>query len=168
MLDTVLTNSYLCLLCLGIPFFSGFLIALVAWWIRKHGHDVHTNAGHYDSEDAEIKNPLTKALAKENRLALLSSSLVPMLWGSGFYISFVWMAVFMSDLIDNPIENAFWVNAMSMLFGMTAMLPLAGKLSDRIGRVKVCKKYTSGNVLEMIDYLGSDPFSFFFLIGSFR
>jgi MHS family proline/betaine transporter-like MFS transporter len=120
-----------------IPFFSGILIALVAVWLKKHGADVHTTAGVYDQEDSVIKNPLRLAFAKENRIALISTSLVPILWAGGFYISFVWMAIYMEELLDPPVEGAFWINATAMLLGMTFMLPIAGSISDRIDRVKM-------------------------------
>ena len=72
-----------------IPFFSGILIALVAMWLKKNGDEVHTTAGVYDRSDSEIKNPLTLAFAKENRMSLISNTLVPVLWAGGFYVSFL-------------------------------------------------------------------------------
>eukprot|EP01083_Nonionella_stella_P105212 302530_1 len=47
------------------------------------------------------------------------------------------MAIFMDDLVYPPIEHAFWINAMALLFGVTLPLPLAGLLSDYCGRVNV-------------------------------
>lgn len=120
-----------------IPFFSGILIAFVACYLSKYGADVHTTAGVYDGEDSRVTNPIKVALSKPNRLALLSTSLTPILWAGGFYLSFVWMAIFMEELIDPPVPGAFWVNALSLFFGMTIMLPIAGMLSDRTGRVKL-------------------------------
>ena len=46
------------------------------------------------------------------------------------------MATYMQVLLKHPIENAFWVNAMALLFGVVLILPLAGMLSDKIGRMK--------------------------------
>ena len=125
-----------------IPFMSGILIAFVAMYLKIHGDDVHTNANVYDSDDSKITNPIRVAFRKENRLALLSTTFAPFLWGGGFYISFVWMAIYMDELLDspptsNPVPYAFWVNAMSMFLGMTFMLPLAGFISDKIGRLKL-------------------------------
>ena len=119
-----------------IPFFSGILIAFVACYLKSKP-ELHTTAGVYDAPDSVVTNPIRQALKPGNRLALLSCSLVPMLWASGFYVSFVWMTVFMEDLIASPMESAFWVNACSMLLGITFMLPVAGSLSDRVGRVPV-------------------------------
>lgn len=120
-----------------LPFFSGILIAGVAAYLKATGKEVHTTAGVYDGDDSKIKNPITAALAPGNRMALLSTSLTPMLWASGFYVSFVWMAIFMDELNEPPVPGAFWVNAISMLLGMTFMLPIAGGMSDRVGRVPI-------------------------------
>ena len=46
------------------------------------------------------------------------------------------MAIFMDDILQPPIENAFWINALTLLFGVTLPLPLVGMLSDYCGRVK--------------------------------
>ena len=43
----------------------------------------------------------------------------------------------MDDLLYPPIENAFWINAMALLFGVTLPLPLMGLLSDYCGRVRL-------------------------------
>jgi MHS family proline/betaine transporter-like MFS transporter len=120
-----------------LPFFSGILIAFVACYLQAYGAEVHTTAGVYDSAESVHTNPIKMALRKGNRLALLEAALVPTLWASGFYVSFVWMAIFMDELLDPPVKHAFWINIMSMLLGMTFMLPVAGALSDRVGRVRL-------------------------------
>jgi MHS family proline/betaine transporter-like MFS transporter len=120
-----------------LPFFSGILIAFVACYLKAYGAEVHTTAGVYDSAESKHTNPIKMALRKGNRLALLEAAMVPTLWAAGFYVSFVWMAIFMDELLDPPIKNAFWINIMSMLLGMTFMLPVAGAMSDRVGRVKL-------------------------------
>jgi len=43
----------------------------------------------------------------------------------------------MSHLLDPPVPGAFWINATSMVLGLTLMLPVAGALSDKIGRVRI-------------------------------
>lgn len=108
----------------------------MALYLRCHGEEFHPNENVYDHEDSEIKNPIRAAFRKDNRWALLSTSLTPMLWAAGFYISFVWMAIYMAELLDPPVKNAFWVNAAAMFCGMTFMLPLAGSISDKVGRTK--------------------------------
>jgi len=57
--------------------------------------------------------------------------------GAGFYTTFVWMAIYMKALADPPIEHSFWVNASSLLFGLIIPTPIAGMLSDYLGKFKV-------------------------------
>mmetsp|Transcript_63084 Transcript_63084/g.70652 ORF Transcript_63084/g.70652 Transcript_63084/m.70652 type:complete len:533 (+) Transcript_63084:71-1669(+) len=135
-----------------IPFFSGILIAVVACYLQKYGtEDSYAGVNNLDENGEAMKsssdfnengeltvvkqhNPIKVAFRRGNRLALLSTSMAPMIWASGFYVSFVWIAIFMTELMDPPILHAFWINSMSLLFGMIFVLPVAGALSDRVGR----------------------------------
>ena len=129
-----------------IPFLSGILIAFVAMYLREHGVDHNPNAGEYDDdvEDSSDvskqkvskKHLLSEVFKRENLPALGSATLTPMLWGAGFYTSFVWMAIYMKVLCNPPYEHAFWINAGALLFGIILPLPLTGMLSDKIGRDK--------------------------------
>ena len=149
-----------------IAFFTGILILPAAIYLHFCGREHHPNAGEYDSTitddglldetiNTEVgegiigrqeslttasqqqKHPLREAVKRENLPALLSSTLVPMLYGGGYYISVVWMAVYMQTLLVPPINGAFWVNLIANVFGLTAISFLAGWLSDRYGRVKL-------------------------------
>ena len=91
-----------------------------------HGDDV--------PKQVSTQNPIKLAFSRANIRPLLSSVMVPLLWSSGFYLAFVWMAVFMSDLIDPPIPNSFLVNSASLFCSVCLVFPLAGILSDRFGR----------------------------------
>ena len=52
--------------------------------------------------------------------------------------SFPWhRAIYMKDLIDTPVPNAFAVNSMSLLLSVCFFFPYAGILSDRFGRRKI-------------------------------
>jgi len=140
---TVLTDKQLITWGWRLPFLSGILISFVAMYLRDHGKEHNPNAGEYaDEDDSQCNNnsskesPLSEVFKRENLPALLSSFLTPMMWGGGYYTTFVWMAIFMEVLVDPPIEHGFWVNACSLLFGIIIPLPLAGMLSDRLGRDK--------------------------------
>jgi MHS family proline/betaine transporter-like MFS transporter len=142
----VLTDEQLLSWGWRIPFFSGVLIAFVACYLHKYGAEGAYHANSNDvSEEAiaavtktvEPHNPIKVALRRGNRLALFSTSIVPMLWAAGFYVSFVWIAIFMEELMDPPVPGAFWINSLGLLFGMTWVLPVAGAISDRIGRTLV-------------------------------
>ena len=80
--------------------------------------------------------PLQYALKRDNLPALLSAFLTPMLAGAGYYITFVWMAIYMAELLDPPVKGAFWINLLASVFHISTSV-LAGWLSDKHGRNKV-------------------------------
>jgi MHS family proline/betaine transporter-like MFS transporter len=82
-------------------------------------------------------NPLRLAFAKGNRRALAASAMVPMLWSAGFYLCFVWMAIYMNTLIEDPVPNALAVNSAALLVSVCLFFPVAGSLSDRYGRRRI-------------------------------
>ena len=49
------------------------------------------------------------------------------------------MAIYMSVLVEEPIEHSFWINAGALLFGVIIPMPIAGMLSDRFGRSRTMK-----------------------------
>ena len=125
----------------------------MAVYLRAHGDEHNPNTGEYhgngntthnnpEGGDASIiqqpsKFPLREAIRKENLPALISATLTPMLGGASYYVTFVWMAIYMETLIDPAIKHAFWINAMALLFGVTVPMPLIGMLSDHCGRVPI-------------------------------
>lgn len=135
-LRSALSEEQLLLWGWRIPFVSGILIIFVAIYLKCWGVEHHPNAGVYDHQDSEIKNPLAASFRKGNRWPLVSCALTPMLWAAGFYVTFVWMAIYMEDLVEPPIPNAFWINFGTLLLGLTAFLPLSAMLSDKVGRVR--------------------------------
>eukprot|EP00585_Thalassiosira_rotula_P009650 CAMPEP_0196143550 /NCGR_PEP_ID=MMETSP0910-20130528/13588_1 /TAXON_ID=49265 /ORGANISM="Thalassiosira rotula, Strain GSO102" /LENGTH=482 /DNA_ID=CAMNT_0041405027 /DNA_START=145 /DNA_END=1593 /DNA_ORIENTATION=- len=108
----------------------------------EHDSNEQAGVGIYGAPPAsslqqqQQKHPLREATKRENLRSLLSSALVPMLYGGGYYLSVVWMAIFMGKLVDPPVNGAFWVNLVCNIFGLTGMSFLAGWLSDHVGRVR--------------------------------
>lgn len=113
-----------------VPFLSGIFILIPAGYLHyKCEHDEIAN--HKDS--ANHINPIKAAFSKNNRRSLISATLVPMLWAGGFYLTFVWMAIFMDSLVEPPVPNAFGINALSLLLTMCLLMPISGWLSDKFG-----------------------------------
>jgi len=122
-----------------IPFFSGILIIFVAYYLNEYGVEIqHSNdnntATNENNKESIHVNPIKHTFRKGNRLAILQVALTAMLGTASFYMTFVWLPVFMSKLLDPPIPNAFWINACNLLVCLI-MLPYAGHLSDSYGRV---------------------------------
>jgi len=112
-----------------IPFLSGILVSISGIYLRSHGNEDEKHATNIESG-----NPIQLAFRRSNLRSLLASAMVPLLWSGGFYLSFVWMAVYMSDLIDSPVPNSFAVNSASLGLGLCLLFPVAGWLSDKVGR----------------------------------
>ena len=92
--------------------------------------------------------------------------LVSMIWGSGFYVTFVWMAMYMHRLIPNPIPNAFWINALALSLGIILALPLFGHLSDAAGRkpimfIGACTVAAAGPLAVYVISMGNPVTAFF-------
>jgi MFS transporter, MHS family, proline/betaine transporter len=153
-LRELLTHEQLVTWGWRLPFLSGIVVSFSGFYLKSHGgdhdgHHYHTPDNDRDArngttiDDVEDEppgtkkaaNPLRQAFALENLRSLLASSLVPMLWSAGFYLSFVWMSIFMSDLIETPVPGAFGINSASLFFSVCLLFPFAGILSDRFGRI---------------------------------
>lgn len=113
-----------------IPFLMGILVSLSGYYLKHHGTEVQT-------VHKNVSNPIKEAFSKENRRSLLSACFVPMLWSCGFYLSFVWMAIYMQDLVQTRVPNAFLINSLSLLFTNCLFFPIAGSLSDKYGRTTI-------------------------------
>jgi len=113
-----------------VPFLMGILVSASGFYLKHHCSEVqipHKN----------VQNPIKEAFSKDNRRSLLSASFVPMLWSCGFYLSFVWMAIYMQDLVATRVPNAFLLNSFALFFTNCLFFPVAGSLSDKYGRVNV-------------------------------
>ena len=136
-----------------IPFIAGVVVSFAGYYLKEHGE----KRPHIPSSDI-TPNPIALAFANHNRRSLLAASMVPMLWASGFYLSFVWIAIFMNDLIEQPVPGAFGVNAISLFLSVCLFFPVAGGLSDRFGRRNIM---TIGGI-----FMGLVAPVMFFLIGT--
>ena len=103
----------------------------------------HLKSANDNPQSAQHANPLRIAFSAENRRSLLASSMVPLIWSGGFYLCFVWLSIYMTDLVDPPVPGAFGVNSCSLLL-LALLFPFAGALSDCVGRGIVM---TTGGVL---------------------
>ena len=140
-----------------IPFLCGIFVSYFGFYLRNHGadHDGYhvptqreednnhssIEGNDIDNEihsiDPKFQNPLRDAFRRKNLRSLFAASLVPMLWSSTFYLTFVWMPIFMAELSDNPVPGAFLINTISLFLSLCLVFPVAGMLSDTFGRVRI-------------------------------
>jgi len=139
-----------------IPFLSGVVVSFAGFYLRAaeegagdadNGNDDNgANVMASSTKDSDKKSEMKKEASKSNSnpfatlfkpgniRPLLAASMVPMIWSAGFYLSFVWMAVYMSTLTDTPVPHAFAINSASLFIGVCLFFPIAGWLSDKYGR----------------------------------
>jgi MHS family proline/betaine transporter-like MFS transporter len=127
-----------------VPFLFGVTIAAVGIWLRRSlpESEAFEKAS---EEDDSYRSPVLRAIAEAGgRIAHLSALLA--LYGTSFYMLFVWMPTYYTDILDPPIPHAYMVNTVSMVL-LLALLPVAGALSDRFGRRRVLLVAMSLNAL---------------------
>ena len=138
-----------------LPFWSGIVVSISGFYLKSssdgHHHYNHNQTPQQRRHDAEEDengqivdttppdrtsrvNPIRLAFSRGNRRSLLAAAMVPCLWSAGFYLSFVWMATYMKELLDPPVPHSFTINAMSLLLSVCLFFPVGGKVSDYFGR----------------------------------
>lgn len=117
-----------------IPFLMGVLVAGAGLWLRL-GVDESPSFTRAAREGEVVQSPLWEAV-RTDRAAVVRTCAMAMMMATGFYLPFVWIATWLSDLHRPRLPQALTVNSIAM----TALLvfqPLGGWLSDRLGRRKV-------------------------------
>jgi len=117
-----------------IPFLSGILVSVSGFYLKNQGEDDDESGHIHGAPSNSAANPIRLAFSRSNIRSLLASCTVPMLWSVGFYLTFVWMTVYMTDLIESPVPNSFGVNSLSLSLSACLLFPLCGWISDKIGR----------------------------------
>ncbi len=117
-----------------VPFLFGVAIAGVGIWLRLGLPESEAFEQASEKDDSD-RSPVVRAVAEAGgRIAHLSALLA--LYATGFYMLFVWMPTYYTDILHPPIPHAYLVNTVSMVL-LLALLPVSGALSDRFGRRRV-------------------------------
>jgi len=135
-----------------VPFLSGILVSVSGFYLRSHGGDDGGSHLHGTTTNAAEVNPIKLAFSRGNLRSLLAASLVPLLWSCGFYLTFVWAAIYMKDLVETPVPNSFMVNSASLGLSVCLLFSVAGWLSDKVGRKRIM---AAGGILLGLCYPGA-------------
>lgn len=94
-----------------VHIFSGGLLLICGTCLALTHQSVGNEHAATDSTRAQNKrsNPMALAFAPGNRRALLSACMVPVLGSAGFWLTFVWMAVYMVRFAGPEIGVAFLI-----------------------------------------------------------
>lgn len=115
------------------PFWAGILVSISGVYL-KMAEDGHSHLTKKKSSLASAGNPIVTAFDKEHRPYLLMTTLATVIWSCTFYILFIWMPIFMTDIRSPPLNNAFAITSLVLFTTNVLFFPLAGALSDLIGR----------------------------------
>lgn len=110
-----------------LPFLVGLLVGIAGLFVRRHIPEVDKPAA-----PAGAPSPVWQALRCEWR-AILRIALLNVVSGVGFYVAFVFLVTYMQMVGGLSEATALQINTVSML-ALLAIYPLAGWLSDRVGR----------------------------------
>jgi MHS family proline/betaine transporter-like MFS transporter len=108
-----------------IPFAVGLLVALGGLWIRSHYVE---RKPQQQAAKAPLKEALTTHWRTIGQLVLLTAGL-----SVGFYVTFVYSATWLQQVANVPGSTALLLNTIAMSV-LLVVCPLAGALSDRVGR----------------------------------
>ncbi|ARN83527.1 hypothetical protein B1812_09625 [Methylocystis bryophila] len=124
-----------------LAFFSGLLIGLVVFLIRRR---LPPDKKILEAEQAR-KSPLGEAFRTQWRtiLKVLGFTLGH---GVGFYLCFVYLSTWLKEQQHVASSTALTLNSIA-IFAMLIFTPLAGALSDRIGRKPVLIAGAAGMAL---------------------
>lgn len=118
-----------------VPFLIGLLIGPVGMWIRRHLAEtdefLDARAARADGQEAS----LPRMLAEHLRGVMVSFGLVV----SGtitYYVVLVYMPTFAKTQLGFELADAFMAQVVGLLC-LTAVIPVFGGLSDRVGRKPV-------------------------------
>jgi MHS family proline/betaine transporter-like MFS transporter len=116
-----------------IPFLLAGPMGVVGWYIRSKLED--SPRFHALKESSEVsKNPLRAAFGNPRHLKAIGLTIVlPALNGPGYYILFVYMPTYLKSALKFSQVQGLIVTAAG-LAAIIISIPLAARLSDRIGR----------------------------------
>lgn len=113
-----------------LPFLGGLVIGIVGWRMRR-GLEEPAVFLQMQREGKTAKRPVIQAL-QETPGRVVQVAGISLTLGVGVYTLFVWMPTYLTTFVKPPVANALLINTIAMAL-MLVLMPLAGRLGDRIG-----------------------------------
>lgn len=127
-----------------LPFMAGLLVGGIGLWMRKGMVETPDFQRLKDTGEVD-RNPLLDAIQSTPTHIIRVGAMV-VLMGGGFYMLFVWWPTYLTKIVTPPVPHALTVNTISMA-ALMMLIPVAGWLSDRVGRKTVMVTSLVGFVL---------------------
>ncbi|NPA54128.1 MAG: MHS family MFS transporter [Aquificae bacterium] len=141
-----------------ILFFTGILLGLVGYYVRKN-IDETPKFLELEYEELIDKHPI-KDLFKFYKKEFIKTFFLSTFQAVGFYTIFVYIANHLSVFVNFPKAEALTINTISMLV-LAVLIPFFGWLSDKIGRKPLILFSTGFTVLAaypLFEYLSKGDF----------
>ncbi|WP_457624496.1 MFS transporter [Persephonella sp.] len=127
-----------------VLFFTGILLGLVGYYVRKN-IDETPKFLELEYEEMIDKQPVLDVFKKAYREFIKTFSLSTF-QAVGFYTIFVYIANHLSVFVKMPKSTALTINTISMLV-LAVLIPFFGWLSDRVGRKPIILFSTGFTIL---------------------
>jgi MHS family proline/betaine transporter-like MFS transporter len=114
-----------------LPFLAGLAVGLAGLYVRKHIPEPPEHA----KAERSSGSPVLEAF-RSHWLEILRIAGLNVLGAVGFYTAFVYAVTYMETVSHLSAADALDVNSISMVV-LLGVLPLAGLLSDKVGRKTV-------------------------------
>jgi MHS family proline/betaine transporter-like MFS transporter len=127
-----------------IPFVLGLAVAAVGLYIRNHVQE--SPAYLKAKEDGHISPHPVREIFTEHLGSLMNGIVVYIMVTIPFYTFVIFMHNYMTQVLGKPFKESITINTISLIIS-TAILPIAGMISDRIGRKPLLVMACSGFIL---------------------
>jgi MHS family proline/betaine transporter-like MFS transporter len=144
--DAVLSDTQLAVWGWRIPFLAGSVIGLSAWRVRQ-GLSESPSFLKTQQAGGLAANPLREVL-KHNLGGILTTVGLTTVASVGFYIPFVWLPTWLSQIEQPPLpeKQALIANTIALV-ALLLLTPFAALLADRVGNKPVYMASALGYVL---------------------
>ena len=132
-----------------IPFIAGSFIAVIGWYLRRRIPE--SPAFERLQQAGAVSSSPVRELFTSHRAPFLQVVGLVLLHGVGFYIFFVFLPTYLTKVTDLPMHTALTVNTVCMGV-MAILIPIMGKLSDRVGPRGVLATGAAGLALGTVPF----------------
>mmetsp|Transcript_17362 Transcript_17362/g.23933 ORF Transcript_17362/g.23933 Transcript_17362/m.23933 type:complete len:509 (-) Transcript_17362:323-1849(-) len=135
-----------------LPFWTGALGMLPGFYLKLHAHEHGVPESEHGGSSAGERNVLKESFSKSNHRALISCVLVCAMPAAAFYIIFVWLVMFMEEMVDPPVPHAFAINTVMNIVGIFFTF-VGGWIADMYGHYADLMYFSAANLAWMTPLL---------------
>lgn len=140
LINSLLTTEQVTTWGWRVPFLLGLGVAGTAVWLRRSLPEV-------ELPEPEEGEAAPVVLAVRSKLGMILRTVgILMVYAVGYYVCFLYLTSFLVDRVKVPAYEALDINTIAMA-AMMLLIPVMGKLSDKVGRKPVLVCAASGVVL---------------------